>query len=237
MIVSALADHKVPSELRWALGFQRGPLLYAAPDTLVSVCGNQICLQEQSNGSQVRHATWRTNWSEAHTRTCSFALQRLLNGAARGIECFHVNAAEGLIAYAEKVKSAANLLRYLHRWSFPSIWTYIRGRDNILIVQGLTPQLHIHRSIDLRQLQTISWTTQAGFAALALSGDGKWLAAVEQEQHCRLAVWDLQEVCICIKALQVLLCLPLQCQLMAPTQLLIALEVMWLTWLSMCLSF
>lgn len=106
-----LADHEVPSELRWALGFQQGPLLYAAPDTLVSICGNQICLQEQSNGSQVWHATGRTNWLGTHTQTCSVALQRLLNGAARGIECFHVNAAEGLIAYAEKVKSAASLLR------------------------------------------------------------------------------------------------------------------------------
>lgn len=65
-----------------------------------------------------------------------------------------------------------------------------------MAVQGLTPQLHIHRCTDLKLLQTISWTTQAGFAALAISGNGKWLAAVEQEQHCRLAVWDLQEVCV-----------------------------------------
>ena len=48
-----LANCNVPIALRWALGFQRGPLLYAAPDTLVSVCGNQICFQEQNNGSQV----------------------------------------------------------------------------------------------------------------------------------------------------------------------------------------
>ena len=65
----------------------------------------------------------------------------------------------------------------------------------LLAVQGLTPQLHIHRCVDFKLLQTISWTTQAGFAALAISFNGKWLAAVEQEQHCRLAVWDLQEVC------------------------------------------
>lgn len=63
-------------------------------------------------------------------------------------------------------------------------------------VQGLTPKLHIHRCTDFKLLQTISWSTQAGFAALAVSSDGKWLAAVEQEEHCRLAVWDLQEVCI-----------------------------------------
>ena len=62
-------------------------------------------------------------------------------------------------------------------------------------MQGLTPLLHIHGCADLRLLQTITWTTQAGFAALAFSGDGKWLAAVEQEQNCRLAVWDWQEVC------------------------------------------
>ena len=65
-----------------------------------------------------------------------------------------------------------------------------------VVMQGVTPQLHIHRCVDLKLLQTISWITQAGFAALAISGNGKWLAAVEQEQHPRLAVWDLQEVCI-----------------------------------------
>ena len=65
----------------------------------------------------------------------------------------------------------------------------------ISLIQGLAPQLHIHSSIDLRLLQTITWTTQTGFAALALSGDGKRLAAVEQEQQCKLAVWNWQEVC------------------------------------------
>lgn len=66
----------------------------------------------------------------------------------------------------------------------------------LLVMQGVTPQLHIHRCVDLKLLQTISWITQAGFAALAISGNGKWLAAIEQEQHPRLAVWNLQEVCI-----------------------------------------
>lgn len=103
----ALADCKVPIALRWALGFQRGPLLYAASDTLVSVCGNQICFQEHNNGSQVRDITWGTSWSDKVTQTYSYALQRLLIGAARGIDCFQVNAAEGLIAYAEKVMSTA----------------------------------------------------------------------------------------------------------------------------------
>lgn len=64
----------------------------------------------------------------------------------------------------------------------------------LLLVQGLAPLLHIHSSVDLKLLQTITWTTQTGFAALAISGDGKWLAAVEQEQQCKLAVWNWQEV-------------------------------------------
>lgn len=109
-MVPADADYKVSIEIRWALGFQRGPLLYAAPDTLVSVCGNQICFQDQSTGVQV----WMLPSALAvkQTQTCIFVLQRLLNGGARGIECFHVVAAVGLVAYAEKVISGANSSKY-----------------------------------------------------------------------------------------------------------------------------
>lgn len=119
-----------------------------------------------------------------YMQTC-LALQRLLTGAARGIECFQVNVAQGLIAYAEKVEPAARVC------CTRICWSVTKGSA----IQGLTPLLHIHSCFDLRLLQTITWTTQAGFAALAFSGDGKWLAAVEQEQDCRLAVWDWQEVC------------------------------------------
>lgn len=114
------------------------------------------------------------------------ALQRLLTGAARGIDCFQVNVAQGLIAYAEKVQPVAQVCCSHICWS-----TTMNAA-----MQGLTPLLHIHSCTDLRLLQTITWTTQAGFAALAFSGNGKWLVAVEQEQSCRLAVWDWQEVCI-----------------------------------------
>ena len=60
--------------------------------------------------------------------------------------------------------------------------------------QGLAPQLHIHNTSDLSLLQKITWGTQAGYVAIAFSGDGKRLAAVEQEQNSRLVVWDWQEV-------------------------------------------
>ncbi|KAA6420486.1 MAG: hypothetical protein FRX49_09647 [Trebouxia sp. A1-2] len=59
--------------------------------------------------------------------------------------------------------------------------------------QGLAPQLHIHNTSDLSLLQKITWGTQAGYVAIAFSGDGKRLAAVEQEQNSRLVVWDWQE--------------------------------------------
>jgi len=66
--------------------------------------------------------------------------------------------------------------------------------DNLHAKQGLAPQLHFHSTTDLSLLQTISWGTQAGYVAIAFSGDGKRLAAIEQEQPSRLVVWDWQEV-------------------------------------------
>ena len=52
-----MAQSDALSELRWALGFQRGLLVFGGPDTLVSACGNQVCFQEQSNGAQVFYRT------------------------------------------------------------------------------------------------------------------------------------------------------------------------------------
>jgi hypothetical protein len=66
--------------------------------------------------------------------------------------------------------------------------------DNLHAKQGLAPQLHIHSTTDPSLLQKISWGTQAGYVAIAFSGDGKRLAAIEQEQPSRLVVWDWQEV-------------------------------------------
>ena len=103
-----MAQSDALSELRWALGFQRGLLVFGGPDTLVSACGNQVCFQEQSNGAQVFYRTMAYPGKCAGPQT-SFALQRLLTGAARGIDCFQVNIAQGLIAYAEKVQPAVQV--------------------------------------------------------------------------------------------------------------------------------
>lgn len=62
------------------------------------------------------------------------------------------------------------------------------------LLQGLAPQLHVHSVTDHTLLQTVKWSTEAGYAAIAFSGDGKRLAAVEQEQNSRLVVWNWQEV-------------------------------------------
>ena len=66
--------------------------------------------------------------------------------------------------------------------------------NNHHVKQGLAPQLHIHSTTDLSLLQKISWGTQAGYVAIAFSGDGKRLAAIEQEQNSRLVVWGWEEV-------------------------------------------
>ena len=64
----------------------------------------------------------------------------------------------------------------------------------MLLLQGLSPQIHIHSIDDLSLLASISWNTEAGFASLAFSGDSLQLAAVEQESHSHLTVWNWQEV-------------------------------------------
>ena len=67
----AVADSHVQVEVRRALGFQRGPLLYAASDTLASVCGNTICFQEEANGAQVCDDTYHTSeWVIQRPQTC-----------------------------------------------------------------------------------------------------------------------------------------------------------------------
>ena len=60
--------------------------------------------------------------------------------------------------------------------------------------EGLAPQLHIHNIHGLKLIKTINWRTQAGYAAIALSGDGTRLATLEQEEPSRLVVWDWREV-------------------------------------------
>ncbi len=114
-------------------------------------------------------------------------MQHLLTGAARGIECFAVTRAHNLVAYAEKV-SVCVLLAQRYKVTVHS------SSNNHHVKQGLAPQLHIHSTTDLSLLQKISWGTQAGYVAIAFSGDGKRLAAIEQEQNSRLVVWDWQEV-------------------------------------------
>lgn len=66
--------------------------------------------------------------------------------------------------------------------------------DSSCCKQDLAPRLHIHSISDLSLLQTVNWGTEAGYAALAFSGDGRRLAAIEQELHSRLIVWDWREV-------------------------------------------
>ena len=114
-------------------------------------------------------------------------MQHLLTGAARGIEYFAVSRAHNLVAYAEKV-SVCVLLAQRYQISVHCL------SNNLHAKQGLAPQLHIHSTTDPSLLQKISWGTQAGYVAIAFSGDGKRLAAIEQEQPSRLVVWDWQEV-------------------------------------------
>lgn len=61
-------------------------------------------------------------------------------------------------------------------------------------LQGLSPQIQIHRTSDLSLLASISWNTEAGFEALTVSANGLQLAAIEQETPSLLTVWDWQEV-------------------------------------------
>ena len=113
-------------------------------------------------------------------------LQRLLTGAARGIECFDVSRPFGLVAYAEKV--------WLVTPGFVAVIRTESFELHFICQQGIAPLLHIHSTSDLTLLQTINWSTEAGYQDLAFSGDGKYLAATEQERNSRLAVWDWQTV-------------------------------------------